>query len=209
MSKRVFLGVGERAPQDEIRDVIGSAVNSADTVERVYTDYSEEYLQSVKDFKESKDALLKEYESIRIPKDNYLLRIHKFTPNVKGGKIIMLDNQGNETRAMEMLHSVLGPCALVLQDFEGSEYKKGDLVLLSTNKIRGYVDNPVWQLFEQALESKNVEAIEPEDKRKKIPFLEAVWMDYMFIRPWLLKPQEEDRLTYLLNSYEVRAAWGL
>lgn len=209
MNKRIFGGIGERPTQDEVKEVIGSTVNSADTVETVYTDYTEEYLESIRSFRVSKDSLLKEYESIRIPKDNYLIRVHKFTPKVKGGKIIMLDNQGNETKAIEMINSVLGPCAMVLQDFEGSEFKRGDIVLLEANKIRGYIDNPLWQLYEQSLESKNVEAIEPEDTRKRIPFLEHVWNDYMFLRPWLLKPQEEDRLTYLLNSYEVKAAWDL
>lgn len=208
MSKRIFGGIGERPTEDEAREVILNTPKSVQE-EKVYIDYSEEYLQSVKDFKNNAGELLEEYKGIRIPKDNYLIRIHKFTPKIKGGKIIMLDNQGNETRAMEMLHSVLGPCALVLQDFEGSDFKKGDLVLLESNKIRGYIDNPLWQLYEQALESKNVEAIEPEDQRKRIPFLEHVWNDYMFLRPWLLKPQDEDRLTYLLNSYEVKAAWAL
>lgn len=179
------------------------------SIEDVHMDYSEEYLESIKDFKKSSKKLVEEYKNIKITQDNYLVRLHKFTPKIKGGKIIMFDHQGNETKAIEMLHSVLGPCAIVLQDFEGSQFKKGDLVVLATNKIRGFIDNPVWQLYEQSLESKNVEAIEPEDKRKKIPFLEAVWNDYMFVRPWLMKPTEEDRLTYLLNSFEVKAAWEL
>lgn len=175
--------------------------------EKVYLDYSQDYLDSIKEFKSSASDLVKEYEGIKIGRDQYLVRVHKFMPKVQGSKILMPDSQGNFVKSHEVVHSVLGPCALILKSYEGADFKEGDLVVLSVNKIRGYVDNPEWQLYEHAMEAKNVEAIEPEDKRKKIPFLEAVWNDYMFVRPWKYKPEPEDRLTYLLQSYEIKAAW--
>ena len=64
-------------------------------------------------------------------------------------------------------------------------------------------------MFERAQGIKGMEALEPDDTRNKIPRVEAMWKDLTFVRPWLIEPEEEDRLTYCLPNYEIKQGWDL
>lgn len=168
--------------------------------------YRKQLIKAVEDFKEDK-TIERRYESISITEDeSVLVRFLKFVPK-KSSNILVQDLQGNFVKEVGFLDAVLTPIGKVLKDSAG--YKAGDLVVVPFERVRGEVNNPEWQLFEQALQAKNVEAIEPEDKRRKIPLIEAMWRDYMFVRPWVYNPEEEDRITYLLPKYEIKTTWDL
>lgn len=168
--------------------------------------YGEQLIAGIQAFKND-TSIEQEYSTIQITsEEGVLVRFFKFVPK-KSSDILIPDMYGNHVKEIGFLDTVLTPIAKVLKD--SSEHKAGDLVIVPFERVRGEVNNPEWQLFEQALQSKGVEAIEPEDKRRKIPLIEAMWRDYMFVRPWVYTPEEEDRITYLLPKYEIKTKWDL
>jgi len=168
--------------------------------------YGEQLLKGIVDFKNDK-SIEEEYSTIQITsQEGVLVRFFKFIPK-KASEILIPDMHGNHVKEIGFLDTVLTPIAKVLKDSE--DHKAGDLVIVPFERVQGEMNNPEWQLFEQALQAKGVEAIEPEDKRRKIPIIEAMWRDYMFVRPWIYTPEDSDRITYLLPKYEIKTKWDL
>ncbi len=168
--------------------------------------YEKQLIDGIIAFRDDK-SIEQEYDSISInSKEDVLVRFYKFVPK-KASEIMIPDMYGNMTKEIGFLDTVLTPIAKVLKDTE--EHKAGELIIVPFERVQGEINNPEWQLFEQALQAKGVEAIEPEDKRKKIPIIEAMWRDYMFVRPWIYSPEEKDRITYLLPKYETKTKWDL
>lgn len=176
-------------------------------------EYKDKIIRLVKDFKDN-NTILEEYKSMEIKYEAVLLRIFKFTPGTSDSNatgILVPDFNGGFVDSSNFRDSVITPIAKVIKVHESlkDRFKVGELVLLDFEKVRGWIPNPEMQLYMQSLEAKGVEAVEPEDTRPKIPRIEAMWRDYMFLRPWLFEPEEEDRLTYLLPTYEIKGGWDL
>jgi hypothetical protein len=179
-------------------------------------------LSAIEDFKKER---ITDYDSFIVTDpDHVLVRFLKFVPPIKGTIIVGEFSIGtgaigskslqrgtgfeNEKTGLELINSRLTPICKVIKS--GSDkYKEGDIIVLPDEKVSGEIDNPAWQLYEQSLNSKGVEAIPPEDNRKKIPMMEVMWQSYIFKRPWMYTPEEEDRLTFLLPIYELKVGWDL
>ena len=178
-------------------------------------EYKQKLLDIVKEFDED-NLVVKEYESVNLKSEGVLIRLLKFSPNnategeFKKG-VLIPDFNGGFIDSSNFKDTVITPIGKVLKVHPSlqEQYSVGELVLVDFDKVRGTVPNPLMQLYMQALEARGVEAVEPEDTRPKIPRIEAMWMDYMFLRPWLFEPDDEDRLTYLLPTYEIKGSWDL
>jgi len=176
-------------------------------------EYKERLLEALGKFKDD-DSYLKDYESIDLKTEGVLLRVLRFNPRAgdpeesKAPGILIPDAFGDFVSTSNFKDVVITPVAKVIKAHPSlTQYQPGDLVLLDYDKVRGMVPNPEMQLYMQAQHARGVEAVEPEDTRPKIPRVEAVWRDFMFLRPWLYEPEEEDRSTYILPPYEIKAKW--
>lgn len=176
-------------------------------------EYKQKLLESLSNF-EKDSSYLRDYDSIELKIEGVLLRVLKFNPRAGESDqsdapgIIMPDAFGNYVSSSNFRDVIITNVAKVIKAHESlPQYKPGELVLLDYDKVRGMVPNPEMQLYMQAQHAKGVEAIAPEDSRPRIPRIEAIWKDYMFLRPWLYEPEEEDRSTYILPPYEIKAKW--
>lgn len=162
-------------------------------------------LSAIEDFKKTK---IRDYDWFKVTEpEHVLVRFLKFVPPVSGN-ILIPSVDGSLVKGLQHINSRITPICKVIKS--GSEkFKEGDILVVADEKVSGEFDNPAWQLYEQALQAKNVEAIEPEDTRKKIPAIELMWSGQMFKRPWMYTPEEEDRLTFLLPTYELKVTWDL
>lgn len=162
-------------------------------------------LSAIEDFKKQQ---IRDYEFFNVTDpDHVLIRFLKFVPPVSGN-VLIPSMDGGFVKGLQHIHSRLTPICKVIKS--GSDkFKEGDILVVADEKVSGELDNPAWQLYEQSLNSKGVEAIEPEDSRRKIPAIELMWSSYIFKRPWMYTPEDEDRITFLLPTYELKVSWDL
>ena len=151
-----------------------------------------------------------QYDTIQIKDQNsVLVRVFFFKPAGQGIALYKPDPvNGGMVLTTNSLDSTPMHIAKVIKSND-PDYKPGDIVVLTYDKVRGYIPNPEMQMYERSQKVQGLESFEPEDTRNKIPRVEAMWKDLTFVRPWLLEPEDEDRLTYCLPNYEIKSLWDL
>ena len=90
-----------------------------------------------------------------------------------------------------------------------TQYADGDIVTLFSNRVMGYQQNPEWVRYWQALDGQmgmTAKATEPDPN---IPNIEINYDSFKYIRVGNLYPDMNDRLTYLLPSYDIRKYTGV
>lgn len=156
------------------------------------------------------ESYFSQYDTVSIEDpETTLVRVFFFKPGGQGVPLYKPDPiSGNLVLSSNSLDSTPMHIAKVIKS-TNPNYKPGDVVVLTYDKVRGFIPNPEMEMYERSQQIKGMEAFEPEDTRNKIPRVEAMWKDLTFVRPWLLEPEEEDRLTYCLPNYEIKMKWDL
>ena len=165
--------------------------------------------EQLKSFLED-ESYFSQYDTIDIKDDNStLVRVFFFKPIGQAGPLYLPDPiTGKMNLTSSSFESTPMHIAKVIKT-TNEKYKPGDIVVLVYDKVKGFVPNPEMQMFERAQSIQGMKAFEPDDTRNKIPRVEAMWKDLTFVRPWLLEPEEEDRLTFCLPNYEIKMKWDL
>ncbi len=157
-----------------------------------------------------------DYEGLSFDHADYLVRI--FSMDVKGfegfitleyewshiiGKFKIKDKPATEN---------VFPIVKILKIGEGvksTKHKVGDIVLVPSNEILGEDWNPKFLHYMQFQDSKGMNPVLPEGMKQSVPNVQKNWDRFMFIRPWVPQPEEQDKLTYLIPEGRVIGSYNV
>ena len=89
-----------------------------------------------------------------------------------------------------------------------ARYNVGDIAFVPSNDIIGKDWNPKFLQTIQFQSSKGMKPVLPDGMEQEILNVEKNWDRYMFVRPWVAKPEPQDKLTYLIPSPKIRGTFN-
>jgi hypothetical protein len=196
-----LIGVQQKSVEERIKEEEDRAESKRKELRR--KDYEKQLEEFIKD-----DSYISEYaDRIQdVKKDHLIVRLFKFVPDEKSAPksgLLALDHAtGKYVPKEEVMDSILTNYAKII--VSGSDkFKSGQTITLPYEEIRGFYKNPEWEQYLESLRTKGATPIMPKDTRELIPAYEVRMKQKIFVRPWLLEEEAEDRLTLLVSEYEV------
>lgn len=90
-----------------------------------------------------------------------------------------------------------------------NKYNEGDVCIVPGDDIVGDDWNPKFLHVMQFQNSQNMTPVLPDGMSQRIPKIQITWNKYLFVRPWKIEPEYEDRLTYLIPSTLIKGEYKL
>lgn len=175
-------------------------------------DNQKDFTKQLAEFKKE-NKYIKEYsDNLKSIKEGYVLvRLMVFKENAKTAMvsgILVPDPVSGEFKAKaDIMDKTVTNYAKVI--LSGSDkYKSGEVVILPYDQIRGFYKNPEWEQYMMAISKSSsqpgtIQPIPPKDRREVIPAWETQMGHKRFPRPWLLKGDADDNMTFLISEHEI------
>lgn len=175
--------------------------------------FEKEFNKQLKEW--SKEDLSDEYSFVDISRQEYLVRIFEMDVSDFDGHITLnyewsaLLNQYKIADAR--MNKKTFPIVKIIKVGRDSDdgFKKGDIVLVPSTDILGDDWNPKFLHIMQYQQSSNMKPVLPEGMRQRISNVEIKWDKYRFVKPWVLDPQNQDTLTYLIPQSKVKGYFNV
>lgn len=169
------------------------------------------------------DSYMDLYKDYEFDYSEYLVRMFVLTPpkEFRPQTIIVekteLSGVDPFTEKKIYLNDIVMPIAKIIKVGKGNELddfgnpnknvrKPGDIVILPTNKIVGMEQNPDFIHYMQFMEAKGMTML-GEVPPKEIPRFKKNYARYQFTRMGNLLPDEQDKVTFLLPSPEIKGGY--